>query len=77
MSFDCKAHCSNCVVGNRANPSRQGSSLLSPLGVLDNPWEVVGMDFVTDLTKSSKSNFTAILILVCQLKKKCTFRSLS
>jgi hypothetical protein len=35
------------------------------------------MDFVTDLTKSSKSNFTAILILVCQLKKKCTFRSLS
>jgi hypothetical protein len=33
MSFDCKAHCTICALCNRAKPSRQGSSLLSPLGV--------------------------------------------
>jgi hypothetical protein len=34
MSFDCKAHCSICVVCNRAKPSRQGSSSLRLLWVL-------------------------------------------
>ena len=33
MSFDCKAHCSNYVVFNRAKPSRHDSSSLSLLGV--------------------------------------------
>jgi len=67
MSFDCKAHCSNYVVCNRAKPSRHGSSSLSPLGVPNYPWEFVGMDFVTDLPQSSKYNFNAILIIVCHL----------
>ena len=49
MSFDCKTHCSSCVACNRAKPSRQGSSSLSPLGVPNYPWEIVGMDCVTDL----------------------------
>jgi len=44
-------------------------SSLSSLGVPNNPWEIVGMDFVTDLPKSSKFNFTSILILVCHLTK--------
>jgi hypothetical protein len=73
MSFDCKAHCSNCVVSNRAKPSRQGSLSFSPLGVPNYPWEIVGMDFVTDLLKSSKNNFHAILILVCPLTKMADF----
>ncbi len=73
MSFDCKSHCSNCVACNRAKPSRQGSSSLSPLGVPNYPWENVGMDFVTDLHKSSKYNFTTILILVCHLTKMVYF----
>ena len=73
MSFDCKNHCSNCVVCNRAKPSRQGSASISPLGVREYPWEVVGMDFVTDLPKSSKLQYTAILILVCHLTKMAHF----
>jgi len=73
MYFNCKAHCSECVVSNRAKPSRQGSSPLSPLCVLNYPWEIVGMDFVKDLPKSSKYNFTAILILICHLTKMTHF----
>ena len=42
---------------------------MSPLGFPNYPWEIVGMDFVTDLPKSSKNNFIAILILVCHLTK--------
>jgi hypothetical protein len=68
MSFDCKKHCSNCVVCNRAKPSRQGSASLSPLGVPEYPWEVVGMDSITNLPLSSKLQYTAILILVCHKK---------
>jgi hypothetical protein len=73
MSFDCKTHCSNCVICNRDKPSRQGSSSLSPLGLPYYPWEIVGMDFVTDLPKSSIYNFTTILILVCNLMKMAHF----
>jgi len=73
MSLDCKAHSSNYVICNRAKPSTQGSSSLSPLGVPKYPWEIVGMVFVTDLPKSFKNNFTAILILVCHLTKMAHF----
>ncbi len=31
------------------------------LGVNDYPWEIVGMDFVTDFTKSSEFNLTTII----------------
>jgi hypothetical protein len=73
LSFDCKNYCSNCVVCNRAKPSRQGSASLSPLDVPKYPWEVVGMDFVIDLPKSSKLQYMAILILVCHLTKIAHF----
>ena len=73
MSFDCKDQCSNRVVWNRAKPSRQGYSSLSLLGVPNYPWEIVGMDFVTDLPKSSKYNFTVILIMVSHLTKMAHF----
>ena len=54
MSFDCKAHFYTCVVCNRAKQNRQGFSSPSPLGVPNYPWEIVGMDFGTDLPKNSK-----------------------
>ena len=73
MSFDCKTSCSNCVVCNRAKPSIQGSSSLSPLGVPSYFGEIFGMDFVTDLSKSSKNSFTVVLILVCHLTKMAHF----
>jgi hypothetical protein len=46
---------------------------LYPFGVPYYPWEIAGMDFVTDLPKISKHNFTAILILVCHLTKMTYF----
>ena len=67
MLFDCKNLCSNSVVGKRGEPSRQGSTSLFPLSVSEYPWEIVGMDFVTDLPKSSKLQYDVILILVCHL----------
>ena len=73
MAFDCKTWCSDSIVCNRAKPSRQGSLSLSPLGVPNYHWEMVGMDFVTDLPKISKHNFAAILILVCHLMKRAHF----
>ena len=73
MSFDCKAHCSNFVVCNTTKPSRQGSSSLSHLGVPNYPLEIVGMDFVTDLPKSSKINFSVVPIIVCHLTKMAHF----
>ncbi len=73
MSFDCKAHCSNCVVCNRAKLSRQGSLSLSPLGVPNYFWKIVCIDFVTDLPKSLKRNLDAFLILVCHMTKMAHF----
>ena len=46
---------------------------MSPLGLPNYPWEIVGMDIVTDLPKSSKHNLTAILILVFYLTKIANF----
>jgi hypothetical protein len=45
----------------------------APMGVPEYPWEVVGMDFINDLPKSSKLQYTAILILVCHLTKMAHF----
>jgi hypothetical protein len=73
MSFHCKVYCSNCVVCNRAKPSRRVSSSLSLLGVPNHPWEIVGMDFGTDLPKSPKFNFNTILIDVYRLTKRTHF----
>jgi len=73
MSFDCKTHCSNFVVCNRARPSRQGFTSLSPLGVPNYPWEIADMDFVTDLLKNSKYNFIVFLVLVCHSTKMAHF----
>jgi hypothetical protein len=43
------------------------------LNVPNYPWEIVGMDFVTDLPKSPKKDFTIILILICHLTKMAHF----
>jgi len=74
MSFNYKKHCSNCVVYNHAKPIRPRLASLSPLDVPKNQCEIVDMDFVTDLLKSSNSNtLTAILILVCDFTKMAHF----
>ena len=53
----------------RANPERKEGTALQSLGVLDCPWEIVGMDYVTDLRKTDIGCFTSILIIVCHLPK--------
>jgi len=40
---------------------------LSPLGVPNYPWEIVGLDYFTDLPKIFKLNFATFLILVCHM----------
>ena len=47
---------------------------LVSLGVTDYPWEIVGMDFVTELNKSSKFNLTTILDFVGDLTWHIFFR---
>jgi hypothetical protein len=49
MTFDCKSHCQRCIVCNKVKPDRRGGADLQPLGIPKYPWEIVGIDYVTDL----------------------------
>ena len=73
IAFDCKAYCQNCIVCNRAKPDRRGASSLHPLGVPEYPWEIVGIDYVTDLPKSGSKLYTSVFIMVCHLTKMAHF----
>jgi len=73
MTFDCKSHCQRCIVRNRAKPDRKGGAALQPLGILEYPWKIVGIDYVTDLPKSGVNGYTSILIMVCHLTKMAHF----
>jgi hypothetical protein len=73
MAFDCKAYCRNCIVCNRAKPDRRGRAMLHPLGVPEYPWEIVGIDYVTDLPKSGVHGYTSVFIMVCHLTKMAHF----
>jgi len=61
LVLDCKAFCYDCIVCNCTKPICQGYSSLYPLSVIEHPWDMVGVDFVTDLTKSSEFYFTRII----------------
>ena len=49
MTLDCTLYCQHCVIYNRAKPHRRGGASLQPLGVPEYPWEIVGIDYVTNL----------------------------
>jgi hypothetical protein len=51
IAFNCKLYFRHCVVCKRARPDRKGGVALQPLGVSQYPWEIVGIDYVTDLPK--------------------------
>ena len=70
---DCKEYVDKCIVCNRAKPDRRGSAPVNPLPVPAYPWEVVGVDYVTNLPKSGKSKYTAVMIVVCHLTKMAHF----
>ncbi len=73
MSFDYKSHCKHCVVCNRANTERRGGDTLQPLGILEFPSEIVGIDYVTDLPKSSTHGYTTVFIMIYHLTKRAHF----
>ncbi len=73
MMFDCKSHCQQCLVCKRAKPDRRGGAALQPLGIPNYPWEIVGIDYVTDLPKSGTCGYTAVFIMVCHLTKMAHF----
>ena len=63
------SHFQRCIVCNRAKPDRRGGAALQPLGIPKYPWEIVGIDYVTDLPKSCTDGF----ITVCHLTKMAHF----
>lgn len=71
ITADCKKYCAECIVCNRSKPIRRGAAPIHPLPVPRYPFEVVGLDFVTDLPKSGKHGYTAVLIVCCHLTKMC------
>jgi hypothetical protein len=73
MTFDCKSHCQHCVVCKRAKPDRKGGAALQPLGLLDYPWKIVGIDYVTNLPKSGTYGYIVYFIMVCHLTKMVHF----
>ena len=42
---------------------------MQPLGILEYPWEIVGINYVTILPKSGSYGHTIVFILVCHLTK--------
>ena len=73
ISNDCKSYCSKCIECNRSKPHRRGQAPVHPLPVPEYPWQVVGVDYVTCLPKSGKSNYTAVMIIVDHLTKMAHF----
>jgi hypothetical protein len=60
-------------VCKRAKLDRKGGVALQPLGILEYPWEIVGIDYVTDLPKNDNYGHTTVLNMVCRLTKMAHF----
>jgi hypothetical protein len=63
------------MIFNRAKPDRRGGASLQPLGILEYPWEIVGIDYVTVLPKSGLYGHPAYFLMVCHLTKMARFVS--
>jgi hypothetical protein len=61
MTFVCISHCQRCIVCNRVKPDRRGGAALQPLGIPEYRWEIVVIDYVTDLPKSGIDGYTSVL----------------
>ncbi len=74
MMFDCKSHCQQLLVCKRAKPDRRrGEAALQPLGIPNYRWDIVDIDYVTDLPKSGTYGYTTVFIMVCHLTKMAHF----
>ena len=54
-------------------PRHARYGLNMPLPAPSRPWEVLTMDFVTDLQESTASEYTGILVIVDRLTKMATY----
>ncbi len=69
MYIDCKAYCKACAECQRNKASTQTPyGLLRPLEIPDSRWDVITMDYITDLPRSNEGH-TAVLIFVEKLTK--------
>ena len=73
MTLDCKLYCQHCVTCNRAKPERRGGASLQPLGIPEYPWEIIGIDHVTDSPESGLYGHITVIIMVCHLTKMAIF----
>jgi len=73
MTFGFKSYCQRCIVCNRAKPDRKGGAALQPLGILKYPWEIIGIEYVTDLLESCIDGYTSLYFLVCYLTRMAHF----
>lgn len=72
MGQDIKAFVRSCDVCQKVKPRRHSpAGLLQPIPIPSAPFEVVSMDFVTDLPECE--GYTAILVIVCKLTKYSLF----
>jgi hypothetical protein len=69
MALGCKLCCQHCVICNRAKPDRRGGASLQPLGILEYPWEIDGIDYVTNLPKLGLYGYISVC-MVCHLTNK-------
>ena len=70
MTFECKTYCQYCVICNRVEPDRRGGASLKPLGISEYPWEIVGIDYVTE---RGTYGYTYGFIMFCHLTKRAHF----
>jgi len=75
MTFDCKSNWQRCIVCNRAKLDRKGGAPLQSLGIPESPWEIVCIDYVTDLPKSGIDYYTVVFIMGCHFMKMAHFVS--
>ena len=73
MTMDCKLYCQHCVICNRAKPDRRSGPSSQLLGILVYPWEMLGVDYVTDLSKRGLYDHTTDFIMACHLTKMAHF----
>ena len=67
------AYVSSCIVCQKVKYDRgKQPGLLQPLPILDGPWEIISMDFVFGLPRSSQGN-TGIWTIVDRFSKQAHF----
>ncbi len=72
MSRDLKCYINTCDICQKSKPHRHGPvGLLQPILIPTRPFEVVSMDFISDLPNSA--GFNNILVIVDKLTKYAMF----